>query len=275
MQTSPSSASHPPLLILSSDKYWGVLCDLLVHLSFKKISRHPVYALVNTSECATRLGTAFATSTKQAAFPLQPTILASGTPCWADSLRFALDHITNDGYNQLIVLLEDFFVSQIDYHSLEYYCELDHDILYLGPRPPISYYSTVVIEGKPESKDYTIGIIKPFHKYAISLQPALWKIESIIKYLDFNRGTIKTPWQFERSSNGTTLKKLYRSPRPIIRYDDQAVEKGEWYPIKALKYRRVSTLPVMKLGRYTFILIKHFFSKSREVYYAWLAMLRS
>ncbi len=266
--------SDVPVLLISSDGYLDVLKDWIAHATNSSIYIGKIYVLVNTRPASASLMKwyhANYASHNSNSFELH--VIYSSASCWGVTLRYGLAYLQEAGYQYAIALLEDFFVNSIDFVEVNKLCDYQFDICYLGPRP---MHNAIKLLPLDQSNNHDVnnrfGSIRKSFKYGISLQPALWNLASIDNYLSIK--IVRSAWDFEGSICSSNLSNTYRSLNKLIKYDDQAVEKGKWYPLKALRYRKFSKRKIVNLNQYAYLVIEHCVIKTFNLFLSFIIRLQ-
>jgi len=257
-----------PVVVLSSDKYSDVLIDFLIHLHSQLNENYLVYYSLNTKQHVDRvegyLASTLYNKGKHCKTCLKYRPLYSSSVDWTETLRRTVEALRNEGHEKALFTLEDFFATSIDYEKLSISFQVDSDVLYVSYRP--TAISSIRLEAtssksiNPRSATFSAFVISPFNKYGICLQPAIWNLCSLLSYIDESKPI--SPWDFERSFSATNIKQVFRLQIPAFVYADQALERGRWFPFKALTYRKVSTKPIMSLIPYVRVCIRTGVSKA-------------
>lgn len=269
-----------PLVILSSDKYSDVLLDLLAHIRKNVKMPMKVYYSVNSIDCAQKIAAFFNYDTahshgKHKAQFVHFHPLYSGQEDWTMTLRSAVSALLSYGYEKALFVLEDFFVTSVSQTLILEAAQIDADIVYVSYRPramsalhACSKNSTL----QALSAQMSIFRVSPLFKYGISLQPAIWSLLKLLEYIDEVKPL--TPWDFERPYRGTVIREVLRIRRPAYLYRDQSVEKGRWFPLKALLYRKYSRRPLMSPVFYIQVLFRTALAKVVDSAFDILALLK-
>ena len=251
-----------PVVILSSDKYSDVLIDSLRHVHQKLDNRFSLFYSVNSSECAQYVANFLPARSPD----LSESIVSdhahiyplfSGTDDWTDTLRCVCRTLISHGYERALFALEDFFVVNINNDLLAEAFRIKLDLLYVAYRPRgISVVKQLESLRLLHTRVAANGILRisSVYKYGICLQPAIWNLSVLLEYL--NKHKPASPWDFERPYLNTSLRDVFRLMTPLYVYSDQAIEKGMWFPLKALLYRRHSDRPIMPLWTYLKVLLR-------------------
>lgn len=252
------SARSVPLVILSSDKYSDVLIDLLVHLKKRVNLSMEIFYSLNSEEAAKIVSDVLSnTDSKNKYCHTSYKPLYSGQESWTETLKYAVTTLISRGYNKALFVLEDFFVTSVDYDLILKAAQTDNDIVYVSYRPrAISSINSFSDFGCMPNFNFQKILLRisPLYKYGISLQPAIWSLPKLLDYIDEAKPI--SPWNFERPYFGSVITNVVRIPRPAYLYQDQAIEKGRWFPLKALMYRRYSKRPLVSLGFYIQVLLR-------------------
>jgi hypothetical protein len=175
--------------------------------------------------------------TNQKTSPYGQSIKVGPDHGWADNLRLALEHITEE---YILYAQEDYWINQPvndlvihEYVNVLQSGQADYIRLYPAPPPKLAF-----------SGDTRLGILEKDAEYRTSLQMALWRKSILLALLKSG----ETPWQFEVQGSRRSgvyahrflcvQKKAYG-----VNYVFTAVVNGEWSPL-AFQYAHDEGIPV-------------------------------
>jgi hypothetical protein len=142
---------------------------------------------------------------------------------WAAGVQSMLDRL---GSEHVILFLEDFLIQEpVDGPTIANFLEIARRervaSIRLSPLPPPSALPSRVVPAHPE-----LGVVEPGTGYRVSVQPAIWRVDALRRYLvpGFS------PWQFEEIGSRLSdyTDDVFWGPfQPTVVYE-HAVEKGRW-----------------------------------------------
>lgn len=267
-----------PLVILSSDKYSDVLVDLLIHIKKRVFLPMEIYYSVNSRESAQKVANIIdhqnaCENDSSRHINLKP--LYSGEEDWTATLRSAVITLLSLGYQKALFVLEDFFVTSVKHNLIVEASQIDADVVYVSYRPRAMCLIYACSSYSPsESGVHIKNILRvsPSYRYGISLQPAIWSLPKLLAYIDEARPT--SPWDFERPYMRTAIKEIVRISQPAYLYQDQAIEKGRWFPLKAFMYRRYSRRSLVSPAYYIQVVFRTAAAKAFDAFANFIAKFR-
>lgn len=231
MQDSHSSI---PLLVVSCDKY----ADLWPHF-FRLLRLRwpdcPFPVLVGSNLLPPDI-------------PGVTSALIGPDSSWSAGTQKMLDRVTelHPGADYVLLFLEDFFLTApVDTRRVQHLVRIARQngigCLRLAAGLPLALPPTNELSEFPG-----VGIVAPGEPYRVTLQVAVWRIETLRRLLVPGL----SPWEFE--TIGTHMSEglddvFWAVMNPAIEYD-HAVEKGKWKP-EGLAILRSAGLEATTLGR--------------------------
>ena len=159
------------------------------------------------------------------------TITAGINTNWSDRLKISIDHVKS---KYVLLMLEDFFLqSRIDTEKLlvmfDNMKNNNFNMLRLidrsGPNTELN-----------QNNNY--GVIAKETPFRVSTQASFWKSEVLLNLIEDNESI----WEFEilGSKRANKYENFYAVIKPIFTYKHHVVERGEWFPWSAHKFKKMN-----------------------------------
>jgi hypothetical protein len=204
-----SAPSEVPILVISCDRYADVWKPFF-EIFFRRWPEcpYPVYLGTNSGRYDD---------------PRVTTIDVGADLSWASGVQSMLDRL---GSEHVALFLEDFLILKpVDGVTIANFLDIARRervaSIRLSPLPPPSKLPSRAVPTHPQ-----LGIVEPGTGYRVSVQPAIWRVDALRRYLvpGFS------PWQFEEIGSRLSdyTDDVFWGPfQPAVVYE-HAIEKGRW-----------------------------------------------